>query len=417
MDFKKQLAAVKQYGRIDGEVRTEHENEGPLVVVLVRETPDGPEDDVVADTYVRVRSGSYAFPVAAGTYRVGAYEDRNRNGKYDPDESVARPLTADPVVVSAGEVANYDVLIPTDGRIPGLAESIDVFGIVARTPEEQRAFSLWAWTVQGEICEDLDDEKFGAEAGARGLWRIDDFMNEGVMGIYFMEPYDQDRIPVLFVHGISGYPQQFSVLIEALDRERFQAWFYFYPSGFNLGFPPRSGISGHLSSLIERLQVRYDFDEMAIVAYSMGGLVSRGAILRYYERTHRSDIRQLISISTPWGGDPSASRIDEAPVELPLLFRDMNPGSDYQWWIFYEDEGKETAKPLPPRTEFDLLFGFRKRGSSDVSDDGIVSVNSALRIEAQKQARSIRGYDEGHVAILRNPDVAERVNQILAERF
>ena len=93
------------------------------------------------------------------------------------------------------------------------------------------------------------------------------------------------------------------------------------------------------------------------------------------------------------------------------------PDSDYQWWIFYEDEGKETAKPLPPRTEFDLLFGFRKRGSSDVSDDGIVSVNSALRIEAQKQARSIRGYDEGHVAILRNPDVAERVNQILAERF
>ena len=89
MGFKEQLELVKQYGRIDGKVQTEHDNAGPLVVVLIRETPEGPEAYVAADTYVRIRPGSYAFPIAAGTYKVGAYEDRNRNGKYDPDESVA----------------------------------------------------------------------------------------------------------------------------------------------------------------------------------------------------------------------------------------------------------------------------------------------------------------------------------------
>lgn len=417
MGFKKQLELVKQYGRIDGKVQTEHDNAGPLVVVLIRETPEGPEAYVAADTYVRIRPGSYAFPIAAGTYKVGAYEDRNRNGKYDPDESVARPLIADPVTVGPGDIVTHDVLIPTDGRVPGLTESIDVFGIVARTPEDQRAFSLWAWTVQGEICEDLNDERFGREAGARGLWRIDDFMNEGIMGIYFMEPYDPDRIPVLFVHGISGYPQQFSSLIDSLDRERFQAWFYFYPSGFSLGFPPRSGISGHLASLIERLQVTHGFGEMAVVAHSMGGLVARGAISRYFERTHRSDIRLLISVSTPWAGDVNAARAEDAPVELPLSFRDMDPGSDYQWWIFYEDENEQTLKRLPPRAEFHMLFGFRKSGSSSVSDDGAVTMASALRMEAQQQASTLRGYDDDHSGILHNADAVERVNQLLSERF
>jgi hypothetical protein len=188
MGFKEQLELVKQYGRIDGNVQTEHENTGPLVVVVVRETPEGSEEYVAYDTYVRIRPGSYALPVVAGTYKVGAYEDRNRNGKYDPDESAARPLLAEPVTVSPGRIATRDVLIPTDGRVPGLAESIDVCGLIARTPEEQRAFSLWAWTVEGGICEDLDDEKFGRNAGVNGLWRIDDFMNTGVMGFISWSP-------------------------------------------------------------------------------------------------------------------------------------------------------------------------------------------------------------------------------------
>jgi pimeloyl-ACP methyl ester carboxylesterase len=415
--FKRQLERVKQYGRIEGNVRTQHGSVGALVVLLVRETADEKNPFVPTDTYVRLEPGSYAFFVAPGTYRVGAYEDRNHNRKYDPDESAVLPRAGRSLTVVPRGVAHEDILIPTEGRIPGLAEAIDVFGLVARTPEEQRAFSLWAWTAQGEICSDLDAAKFGAQAGARGLWRIDDFLNDGVMGIYFMEPYDPDRIPVLFVHGISGFPQQFSALIDSLDRERFQAWFYFYPSGFDLGFPPQIGISGHLATLIERLQAEYGFGEMAIVAHSMGGLVARGALLKYYERTKRDDIRLLISISTPWGGATSATRAKGSPIELPLSFREMNPDSDYLRWIFYTDAGKTTPRSLPPDTEFDLLFGFRKAGVSSVSDDGTVALVSALRMEAQRQARTLRGYDDRHTDILHDSDVISWVNRLLAERF
>ncbi len=415
--FKQQLGRLQQYGRVDGNVRTEHANDGPLVVVLVRKTLDEQYPFVAADTYVRLEPGSYAFLVAPGTYHVGAYEDRNRNGKYDPGESAIHPRAGRSLRVVSGGVAHADILIPTEGRIAGLTEAVDVFGLVARTPEEQRTFSLWAWTVQGEICTDLDDAKFGAATGARGLWRIDDSLNDGALGIYFMEPYDPDRIPVLFVHGIGGFPQQFSALIDSLDRKRFQAWFYLYPSGFELGVPPTGGISGHLSSLIERLQARYGFSEMAIVAHSMGGLVARGAILRYYVRTQRTDVRLLVSISTPWGGDTSAARVERSPIELPLSFRDMSPDSDYLRWIFYADEHKTVPKTLPPDAEFDLLFGFRKSGVSALSDDGTVALVSALRSEAQQQARTLRGYDDGHADILHDADAIAWVNRLLSERF
>jgi len=149
----------------------------------------------------------------------------------------------------------------------------------------------------------------------------------------------------------------------------------------------------------------------------MGGLVARGAILRYYEQTGRDDVRILISVSTPWGGDVKATRTDSAPVELPLSFRDMDPESDYQRWIFYQDDEKKIPKHLPPDTEFHMLFGFAKNSSSSHSDDGTVRLASALRMQAQEQALTLRGYDVGHAEILHDEEAVKYVQQLLVERF
>lgn len=112
-----------------------------------------------------------------------------------------------------------------------------------------------------------------------------------------------------------------------------------------------------------------------------------------------------------------SAHVGDTPVELPLSVRDMNPGSDYLWWIFYDDENRTALKRLPPRTEFQMLFGCRKSSSSAVSDDGTVALASALRMEAQQQARTLRGYDDGHAGILRDANAIERVNELLSERF
>ena len=70
-----------------------------------------------------------------------------------------------------------------------------------------------------------------------------------------------------------------------------------------------------------------------------------------------------------------------------------------------------------PSAEFHMLFGFRESCSSSVSDDGTVTMASALRMEAQQQASTLRGYDDDHSGILHNADAVERVNQLLSERF
>jgi pimeloyl-ACP methyl ester carboxylesterase len=412
LGFKEQAEQRRQLARIDGRIDTEGKAEGTLVVVLGSQSDTEDERPKGVDTFVRVRPGTFAFPVAPGRYQVGAYEDRNGNGLLDPGERAVRVADGPILEVGPGEVATYDIVLAKDAVIPEITEPLDIFELIERSQEEQKSFSLWAWTVEGEICEDLDDEAFGPAAGPYGLWEIMDFLNDGLAGIYFMEPFDPDRIPVVFVHGISGYPREFSTLMAELDRERFQPWFYFYPSGFAL-----DGLATHLATLLERLHIQHDFDEFAIVAHSMGGLVSRGAILKYAGETGRDDIQLFVSISTPWGGDVKAQNAESAPIELPESFKDMSPDSDYLRWVFHRDDGDDLPRKLPEGTSFHMLFGYRMAGSSSASNDGTVTVSSQARMEAVEQADSRWPLDYGHVDILHAPETVERVNDLLDRRF
>ncbi len=58
----------------------------------------------------------------------------------------------------------------------------------------------------------LDDARFSQERAADGLWRPFDFILHAVPGLYFLEPFDPRRTPVLFVHGVSGTPRDFRFL-------------------------------------------------------------------------------------------------------------------------------------------------------------------------------------------------------------
>ena len=412
LGFRTQAEQVRSWARVDGRIETEGESEGTLVVVLAREGRTEGDPLTGVDTYVRARPGTYAFPVAAGRYRVGAYEDRNRNGLLDPGER-ARSIHASPVLEArAGERVGYDLRLGASDVTPPETQPQDVLGLVERTPGEQAEFSLWEWSAQGRFCEDLDAPAFGPEAGTRGLWEIMDFVNEGLAGIHFLEPYDPDRIPVLFVHGIAGHPQQFAALMRGMDRERFQAWFYFYPSGFPLG-----DVARHLATLLKRLQARLDVGELAIVAHSMGGLVARAAIFAYSEETHRDDVRLFVTFSTPWSGVASADRSSRSRIELPPSFSDMRPSSEFLRRLFHEDGSHQAPRVLPNEVEFHLLFGFRMARRGRLADDGTVSVASQLRPEVQEEARTMRALDRGHVEILDSPEARERLNTLLAQRF
>ncbi|MFK8114350.1 MAG: lipase family alpha/beta hydrolase [Rubripirellula sp.] len=101
-------------------------------------------------------------------------------------------------------------------------------------------------------------------------------------GLYMLEPYDPKRIPVLMVHGLWSSPMTWMDMFNDLRsfpevRERYQFWFYLYPSGQPFWISATQ-LRGDLTKMREAVDPhRRDdaLDEMILVGHSMGGLVSR----------------------------------------------------------------------------------------------------------------------------------------------
>jgi pimeloyl-ACP methyl ester carboxylesterase len=224
-------------------------------------------------------------------------------------------------------------------------------------------------------------------------------------GVYALEPVDENRIPVLFVHGINDSPARFSYLIEHLDRSRFQPWFYSYPSDAHL-----ATVADDLHETVLTIRRIYPFRSMAIVGHSMGGLVSRGFILRQEQSSPTGDIPLFVSISTPWDGHAAAARGVRFAPNVANAWYDMTPGSDYLKSLF--------EMSLPTGTRHYLLFTFNRNTTSfGASSDGKVTVASQLATPAQREAQRVVGFDDTHVGILQNPQLASLLNQLLTETF
>ncbi len=329
------------------------------------------------------------------TYNVGAFADLNNNEVYDGGEPVAYVRNLQPTPLTATDVRARPValyLSPTNGLPPGQT------AVLLENAELGDALPV----ALGEIA-DLDDRKFSAEVGEMGMWKPYNFILRHGFGIYFLERYDPHRLPVLFVYGISGSPQDWRAAMEKLDRRRYQAWFAYYPSGIQL-----DKAANGLAAAVLHLRQRYGFERMAVVAHSMGGLVSRGAIQRAVKQTGTNFICEFFTVSTPWGGAAAAeSAVKHLKYPVPS-WRDMAPGSEYLREIL--------SHPLPSGTRHDLMFSFRhsNRIGLPPENDGVVGVASELYEPVQAQAATVFGLPLGHMEIPNSPITLQRLEQFLA---
>lgn len=386
--------------RVSGTVATEQPSHGPLVVALVAKNGDG---YALVDYFTATRPGPWVFGVHAGTYWVIAFEDVNGDGAYQ-DEPFYRPDPAKPLVLTPGqEVKGVDLVIPFAGRALETGR-ITLAGMMARSPEEQQRKSIFAMSQLGKVTT-LDDQRFADEAAEASMWKFYDFVATGRAGIYFLEPYDPNRIPVLFVHGINGTPRNFKTLIGQLDRKRYQPWVLYYPSGARLDI-----LALWADQLFTRLEVELKLKKVIVVAHSMGGLVSRGFVLQHHDLTGSDVIRTFVTISSPLGGMASAGKgVEDSPVVV-RSWLGLAPGSPYLDGLFYKDPTtRKERRRIDAHTAYHMLFGFRGGDSSD----GVVALSSQLRPEAQEEALSLRGYDETHTGILESPAVAAHLDAIL----
>ncbi len=101
-------------------------------------------------------------------------------------------------------------------------------------------------------------------------------------GLYMLEPYDPERIPVLMVHGLWSSPMTWMDMFNDLRsfpevRERYQFWFYLYPSGqpFWLSATQLRTDLTAMRKVFDGNRRDDSLDQMVLVGHSMGGLVSR----------------------------------------------------------------------------------------------------------------------------------------------
>jgi len=257
--------------------------------------------------------------------------------------------------------------------------------------------------VLGEVTT-LADARFSPDAGSRGLWEPASSLNEQGIGIYFLERYDSNRIPVLFVHGAGGTPRDWNYFAEKFDRKRYQFWFYSYPSGLRL-----DDCAAMLAKGVAELQAQYKFERLHLVAHSMGGLVSRQFLLLNVGTPPQPWVRKFVTIASPWGGHEAASLgVKHAPATVPSWL-DMQVGSEFTRRLF--------AQSLQPQVQHSLAFTYGGKNSMFLpeSNDGTVSVASQLKPEAQADAVRVRGFDETHVSVLSSLDVIRWVESALGD--
>ncbi len=116
--------------------------------------------------------------------------------------------------------------------------------------------------------------------GIRGLLFVGDQMK--LAGLYMLEPYDPDRIPVLMVHGLGSSPLIWRNLINELQidpviRENYQFWVVYYPSGVST-----VNSAAFLRKQIAGIRETFDPDgddlatrDLVTVGHSMGGVITR----------------------------------------------------------------------------------------------------------------------------------------------
>jgi pimeloyl-ACP methyl ester carboxylesterase len=342
-------------------------------------------------------TGNYSVRVPYHTdLQVVAFIDSNGDRRWEPGEPVDR---ADRVNI---EFDNDEVKLSlrAGGSIPA--------SLQLEVPPRIRPQHVSS-RLPGEVVN-LDDPRFSAETGRRGTFHTKEFLQDYGQTIFFLHAYDPQKIPVLFIYGISGSPQDWRYIIEHFDQKCFQPWFFHYPTGGRLADRSRE-----LNSQVEQLHNRFQFKKLFVVAHSMGGLVARDFILRNTIDDHATYITKLITISTPWGGHKFASLpIPNAPISTILTVQnDIAPQSEFLVSLF--------VRKLPPAVTFYLIYGLvggiRQNALKPLlgENDGVVGKDSELALPAKAEAQKIIALNFEHTAILSAPETLSKLQEFLTQ--
>ncbi|MCP4137089.1 MAG: alpha/beta hydrolase [bacterium] len=338
------------------------------------------------DFVILKKAGTFMLYLPEGQFHIYTITDFNNNAVFEQNEVSGVYKNKQKINLRTGEVRKGINIESGDSSSRSMSYPQKLF-----IKDDFDALTYQA--ANGQLMK-IYDETFSMANAEAGQWRPSVFMKAFGANIYFAEKYDPNKIPVLFVHGVGGTPQNWVYFLMRLDRKRYQPWFYYYPSGIRLTLSSRL----LFEKLIE-LKKKYKFNKMCITAHSMGGLVTRSLLTQYNFKKYDNFVKLYITFATPWSGFESADySLTFAQKKLPNWL-DVGSRSAFI---------KRTLRAdLPPETPYYLFYGKRDT----------VAKGRALDERAYRSSKGKFGFNCDHDTILSNRKVFEKYNEILGNEL
>jgi pimeloyl-ACP methyl ester carboxylesterase len=254
------------------------------------------------------------------------------------------------------------------------------------------------------VYSSLDDTFFDPKYGKLGLYNPTELISHTQGFLFGLEEVDPKKALVLFIHGISGTPRDWKFLVEGLDRNRFQPFFFYYPTGLPLD--KLGTLLGQIITIISKTPKGRN-RPIILAAHSMGGLVALSAIQKLTQEGLPSSLKLFCSFATPYAGDDSARYWgDKAPTMVPA-WRDIATGSD-----FIQDL---TRRSITSKLPFYLFFAYHDASTikNAKNSDGAVTIHSQLNPAIQSAAAKVLGFNETHTGILNSEAARQSFHQLL----
>jgi pimeloyl-ACP methyl ester carboxylesterase len=385
--LKKEVKQVQASTILVGHIATNFSGKGPMVVVACAMDQGKWK---VAHYSILHESGEFELMVPRGDYYLFAFWDKNSNLIYDPGEPAGQ--YGNPKMVTApagGVVGEFSFDIPENPQPVDIPYGFEI--------SSHKPVKLYSRLAGAKI--DLDDPLFSEENGSKGFWEPVSFYRSFGGNVYFLEDYDPQKIPILFIHGATGTPRGWKYFVEHIDRTRFQPWFFYYPSGARI-----RSMSHLLYWKLMNLKQKYNFQQLYITAHSMGGLVGRSFIMDYGR--YFPSVKLFVTLATPWGGDRMAEYgVRQSPAVVPCWI-DMQPESAFMRSLY--------NTRMPEDISFYMFYGYRgSRNPFRSNNDGTIALSSLLDYRPQSEAKMNFAFNEDHDSIIFSKDVLDQYNTII----
>ncbi len=383
-EIHEQTTLIDNLGTIKGKIRTTSDQKGPIRVLRFLDEDGNP---ALKQSVITNDQGEYEFPAVPGRYYMAAFIDVNNDGKYQAEEH--------------GNYYGAPTTIAVTKNKTVIVETIMINGPVPKPAIEIKPIdkTVAIWKNIGPVVT-MADPRFTPENYSNGLWKPVDFLKQAEGGVFFLQEYNDNKIPVLLVHGVNNGPTLWTQVVDSFDDEYFQPWVYYYPSGFRLDM-----ISDYLVEAVTELQDKLEFSEFYVVAHSMGGLVTRSFVKKYIERSPENLKRLglVMTVNSPMAGMAAAAAgVNHSPIVVPS-WRDVTPDSEFLKGI--------NDWNWPEEIPYHLVTSYL----DSESGDGVVPLQSQAQWKLQTEATRIYIFNEEHTRIINNKKFHALLNNLLKQ--